>query len=143
MRIRILLFIFLFPPFILASQGQSTSSSPQTATNEGSKTQQKGKSLLKKLSDKALVGLTDSDNAGVRCSAFLALVKMDSNKVRPVFVKHMDDDEKLTLNFLWGLVTDYERVNQFMLEQLHPDTSESSYKLTKQEYETCKKLIYQ
>ncbi|MFB9864763.1 hypothetical protein [Rufibacter immobilis] len=102
----------------------------------------KRKKGLEKLYTKTLISMTDSEKAGVRCSAFLALVKLDHEMVKEIFLKHLDDDERLLFGVVWSLFANYEQVNQFMLEQLHPENSKSSYRLTKQEYEKYRKQIY-
>jgi hypothetical protein len=62
--------------------------------------------------------------------------------VKDIFLNHLEDDERLLLGFIWSFVAEYEQVNQFMLEQLHPEKSKSSYKLTVPEYDKYREQIY-
>lgn len=103
----------------------------------------KKKKLVEKLYEKTLVALTKSENAGIRCSAFFTLVKVDNEEVKEIFLQHLEDDERFFLGFVWDYLAKFDRVNQFMLELLHPERSKSSYRLTPQEYEKYRKLIYE
>ncbi|WP_207431432.1 hypothetical protein [Sabulibacter ruber] len=146
MKTLLLLFLFSFPPSepILPDQDIPVYSQVNPyALSYVAEDPGKKKKLLEKVSEQALVALTNNKNVGIRCSAFLGLVKLDSDKVKEIFLDHLEDDERLVLGGLWNYVADYEKVNQFMLEQLHPERSKSSFKLTTQEYDKYRKLLYE
>jgi hypothetical protein len=97
--------------------------------------------FLKKLDAPTLVELTESEDIGIRCYAFMALVSMNNDNVQEIFLKHLSDTSQVETSMGNSCLVISQQVNQFMLDQLHPVGSRSSHRLTREEYEKYKQAI--
>lgn len=103
--------------------------------------EKKTSKVLKKLDAPTLVELTESEDIGIRCYAFMALVSLNNDNVQEIFLKHMSDTSQVETTMGTSCLITSQQVNQFMLDQLHPVGSRNSHRFTREEYEKYKQII--
>ena len=101
----------------------------------------KASKFLNKLDIPTLIELTQSEDIGIRCHAFMALVYVNHNKVQDIFLEHLSDTSKVETILGNSCLVISQQVNQFMLDQLHPVGSRSNYKFTREEFEKYEQVI--
>jgi hypothetical protein len=101
----------------------------------------KASKFLNKLDIPTLIELTQSEDIGIRCHAFIALVSLNNDNVQEIFLKHISDTSQVETSMGNSCLVISQQVNQFMLDQLHPVGSRNSHRFTREEYEKYKQTI--
>ena len=93
----------------------------------------------KRLHKTTLIKLTDDSKASIRCLSFIVLIVRNEPEAKDIFKQHLNDTTTL-LTYNFDLV-EKKKVNEIMLNQLHPEGSLSDYNFTREEYEHYLRLI--
>lgn len=95
--------------------------------------------FIKTTTEEELKKLTEHQSPNIRCYAFYSLVKRNSSAVKKILLEHLNDTSKIHLSF-GGCVVLNSTVKEFMLDQLHPKSSKSSEKISREEYDQFQKI---